>query len=208
MNSITSCDDFFHARTGKQGCLLGGCMRIAYALLFLFDRVILGLDLDEYFSPTHGKLPLSAGRDDRAGWTPYNWTLFELYPESDTFLWLVYCVGLVQGLLLLAGIAPRLQLIGIMINLISFHNHNSLFWDQQDVTFRTWCFLLLFLPIHNVTVYDWKSKNLKEVSWPMWPFRLWQIEMVFIYLGASLGKLDGPAWTEGLAMYRISHTTD
>lgn len=185
-------------------------MRIAYALIFLFDKIIQGLDLDEYFSPSHGILPLSVGRNHKSA-IPCRWTLFELFPESDTFLWLVYYVGVAHGLFLLAGIAPRLQMIGIMVNLISFHNHNYLMWDAQDVALRVWGFLLLFLPLHHVSIYDLWFKNDKngiDDSWPMWPFRLWQIQVVCAYMGASLGKLDGPAWIEGLAMYRITHTND
>ena len=55
---------------------------------------------------------------------------------------------------------------------ISFHNHNRLLWDAQDTSFRVLCFLLLFLPLHHVTVYDClvrsdEKDTESESSWPM-----------------------------------------
>lgn len=56
------------------------------------------------------------------------------------------------------------------------------------------------------------TKEEKEVlykndSWPMWPFRLWQIEIIFIYWGAGFAKLSKKHWwRDGLAVYHATFT--
>jgi hypothetical protein len=73
--------------------------------------------------------------------------------------------------------------------------------------FRVWNALFLFLPLHRVTIYEWLGKltaEEKALSWPMWPFRLWQMEICYVYLGAGFGKLASERWQDGLAMYHVS----
>ena len=70
-------------------------------------------------------------------------------------------------------------------------------------------FLFLMFPMHTVTVFDSFGKKTKsDDSWSMWPIRLFQIEMTFVYMGASLSKLNSRGWTSGEAMYWISYTSD
>ena len=61
MSITTSVSDFFHARTGPQGCLLGGWLRIGYATLFILDRLLWTVDL-EYFFYQSGVLPTRVTR--------------------------------------------------------------------------------------------------------------------------------------------------
>lgn len=96
MNPFRAWDDFFHARTGIDGCRLGGWMRISFAVLYLFDRLVLGLQLKYLFSPTTGLVPYSVGQDHPYA-QPYEWSAFALAPESDTFLWAFYGLGVLHG---------------------------------------------------------------------------------------------------------------
>jgi Vitamin K-dependent gamma-carboxylase len=41
----------------------------------------------------------------------------------------------------------------------------------------------------------------QSASWPMWPFRLFQIYMCIIYLGAGLCKLNTAPWQNGTALW-------
>jgi len=127
-----------------------------------------------------------------------------------------------HGILLLLGIAPRFQLVGILINLISFQNQNGYLWDCEDEMIRIWCFLLMFLPIHlSTTIYDGfeglvsrrrRPKRARAAigpqssnrSWPMWPFRLWQVEVSMIYMATSSAKLArSTVWHNGQALYWV-----
>lgn len=88
---------------------------------------------------------------------------------------------------------------------LQFHFHNALLWDGEDVMFRVWIFLLLFVQLHRKTIFELMGihKFDQTDSWPIWPFRLWQLEMCFIYLGASFGKLVNYRWQKGVALYHV-----
>lgn len=62
----------------------------------------------------------------------------------------------------------------------------------------------MFLPLHEFTIYDvfWKRRG-RNTSWPMWPFRIWQIEMCLIFFSSGVSKwLDSNnIWMEGTALY-------
>lgn len=185
---------FFHGRLGLDGCRLAGWLRIAFALLFVLDRLLLTLDLNTLLHPQDGLVPYWLGRQTGE---PNMYSIFSLAPESATFLWTVHWIGILQGILLLLGIAPRFQLLGVYLNLVSFQHHNQVIWDGEDMMFKAFCMNFLFMPLHYTTIYDRFGRiNLSphdgtEMSWPMWPIRLFQMEIMFIYIGASLGKLDG-----------------
>ncbi|KAL7566788.1 hypothetical protein ACA910_019380 [Epithemia clementina (nom. ined.)] len=208
-------NQFFHARIDQASYRLGGYMRIAFAVIFLADKTLWTMDLDKIFSNRIGWIPYSIGQQHKDA-SATQLSLFQLAPDSDALLWTIQIVGLVQGFLLLLGIVPRFQLFGIFVHLVSFQHHNYMLFDAQDMTFRIWSFLLLFLPVHTVTIYDFlaKTKPTKEKleqdadTWPIWPYRIWQLHITVIYLGASLGKLDGESWPSGMAMYFLSHTDD
>jgi len=213
--ALHSVNDFFHARTGPEGCLLGGWMRIAYAFLFIMDRLLWSLELD-YFFYQSGVLPTRVTRS-YSYVEPYTYlTIFQLAPESDWLVWAVNYLCLLQGILLLLGIAPRFQLACLVTFLASWEHQNDHAWDSQDVMLRFFGFLLCFLPLHRLTIYEWwqtrgmtkeQRQDLhKNDSWPMWPFRLWQIEICFIYAGAGLSKLSYRNWRNGLAVYYATYS--
>lgn len=208
---INRWDTFFHERTGIQGCRIAGYMRIGFALTFLIDRVIQLINLDFFFSPQDGVMPYSVTRKniELADWNQYS--IFALFPESNEFVWIVACIGILQGVILLLGATKylRFHLFGIYLSLMSFQNHNCLMWDGEDNMFRVWVILFLFFPLDHCTIYDGfgfgSSSSSVSSSWPMWPFRLFQIEMFVIYMGASLGKMGGPRWRNGSAIYFLSY---
>ena len=206
--------NFFHGRVGEGAFRLGGYLRIGFGILFLVDRFILGLDLDKFFSPTHGFIPMEVGRES-SHFDGTMRSLLELYPESDQFMWTLFWIGIVQGFLLVVGIYPRVQLACLFVNIISFQNHNMLFWNNQDVLFRLWCFFLFFLPLHRITLFDLlhstnkkdpsRSQKIttKEETWPLWPFRLFQIQLAIMYMGLSMNKLEREEWRSGEALFWI-----
>ena len=194
-------DQFFHGRINSDDCRFIGWLRIAFAFLFVADRLVLSLDLDKLLSPTDGLVPYWLGRQSYEIHDNM-WTVFQLAPESDVLLWVVHLIGICQGVLLMLGIAPRFQLIGVYVNLISFQHHNQVIWDGEDMMFKAFCMNLLLMPLHRRTIYDFfglRGDDKPDDSWPMWPIRLFQIEMSFIYIGASLGKIIG----EFALVYRL-----
>lgn len=130
---------FFHSRFGLEGLKLVGWLRMFYAVLFVVDRLCMGIDFDFLFSPTHGGvLNYHIGQQNPNANVPGLWTLFALAPDSEALLWGLHYAGLVQGILLFLGVAPKFQLICLYINLISFQHHNFMLWDGEDRMFKLW----------------------------------------------------------------------
>lgn len=70
-------------------------------------------------------------------------------------------------------------------------------------------FFLMFLPLHHFTIYDLfrtQHGRHKDESWPMCPFRLWQIQLSLIYASSSINKwlATDAIWTRGTAIYWIT----
>jgi hypothetical protein len=141
----------------------------------------------------------------------------DLAADGDTFFWCMHYVGILCGFLLLLGVMPRWNLLGVYITTVSFHHFTDLPLDMQDHMFRIWTWWFLFLPLHHVTIYDvfqcGQSDNgrikpsptpdqLAEDTWPIWPYRLIQLQVIFIYMGAAWGKLLlSNSWTSGLEIW-------
>jgi hypothetical protein len=229
-------NDFFHTRTNRTSSTfqLCGYLRMAYAFLIICDRLLLSMDFDWFF--LSGILPCKQHYGTR--YEDYYIREGSNYPNPPSLMcylagtmvspeyshyvfYLFHLQGIVQAVLLLLGICPKLQIIGLHLNMLSFHLHSDLIWDGEDNMFKMWNFLFLFLPLHCVTVYDrfngswsWKRTpatttattnipNTTILDWPMWPFRLWQLELCFLYLGAGYSKLATDVWSSGNALYHV-----
>lgn len=198
-------DWFFHARVGSKACEMCGYVRIAYAFLVLCDKLLWSVDFEFFF--LSGRLPYEA--TSKIASLDNCFSIFSLAPESDLLYLSMHVLSMVSAVLLLLGIAPRLQLLLMHFCFLSFHHHNTVIWDGEDCMFRVWNFLMMFLPLHRVTIYDLSTEKRRpqsdprEESWPMWPFRLWQIEVCYIYAGAAFGKLSSDRWRSGVALYHV-----
>jgi hypothetical protein len=224
---------FFHTRTSTSSSstsvfVLCGRLRIFYAILLLLDRFILSYDFHFFF--LSGIMPC----DQHYNYSSINssslkpasllCTIAAMVPPTQIpyVYYTFFYVGILNAVLLLLGITPKLQLLLLHINLLSFHHHSAAIWDGEDSMFRLWNFLFLFLPLHHVTIYDkfrhliyyrrrpTTSSSIERTSnsdtldtWPMWPFRLWQIEICCIYIGAGYTKLSTDTWSSGNALYSV-----
>eukprot|EP00547_Thalassionema_nitzschioides_P015311 CAMPEP_0194231924 /NCGR_PEP_ID=MMETSP0158-20130606/483_1 /TAXON_ID=33649 /ORGANISM="Thalassionema nitzschioides, Strain L26-B" /LENGTH=832 /DNA_ID=CAMNT_0038964615 /DNA_START=37 /DNA_END=2532 /DNA_ORIENTATION=+ len=197
--ALWSVYDFFHART--ENVRLVGYLRIAYAALFLYSRGLFAYDIVFLLDPHTGVLPYRSTQytvDDD------DYSLFALFPQSREVLYGLMALGLCNGILLLLGVAPRLQALGIFFFYYQFGNHNSILSDNQDVMMRMYALMLAMAPLDNITIWDGfgRSSSKKTTSsWPMWPFRCWQILVCLVYVGAGYGKLSSDVWRSGEALY-------
>jgi len=201
-------------------------MRVAFAVLILADRLLLTLDFRDFFiiKNNGGKMLLPYAATSQHPSLHYTVTIFQLAPESAWLYWTMHAQGLISAILLLLGAGwPRLQLVLLYLNMLCFHHHNAMIWDGEDVMFRVWTVLLLFLPAFDtITIYDRfgrtrdrhhddpssSTTTTTTTTTPVWPFRLWQLNLCFIYAGAGLGKLASERWWNGTALYHISHAVD
>jgi hypothetical protein len=196
---------------GKSGLQIGAIFRMCFALIFLYDRFILSYDLDFFFNCDIGVLlPYSAmastnnvegnsnhnlnTEDESIEQIPIT-SIFQYFDISmDKFLvQLLFTVGIIQGVLLLLGIYPRIQILCLYVNIVSFqHRSINMMYDNQDMLMIVLSFYILFLPLHHWSAPQllWKSTSRirqKEETgtstWPIWPFRLIQLQMCCIYTG-------------------------
>ena len=146
INPFGALDRFLHDRTGRaSGMRIAGRMRAALAVLYLIDQLLLSTCLNEFMSPSSGIIPTRMAREVSLDYPKYQRSLLEFFPESDAFLWFVWFVGLVHGILLLLGIASRWQLLGILVNLASFQHQNGIMWDWCVSCFPSSCTLFFAL---------------------------------------------------------------
>ena len=211
----------FSYRMGKDGCRIAGWIRIAFATLAIVDRLLLHLDLDLFLSPTTGLLPISQEKEGLFGILSllrFATRGGEGVGDAYSYLWSVHYFGLLNSVLLLLGVAPRLNAFALFIITCSFHNANWMIVDGDATGHgpmaRLYNFHLLFLPLHHITIYDGfgfgrKGTKNDNDTWPMWTAWLWQWETILVLLGAWVGKVaDGTHWIDGTAMYYVLHCTD
>ena len=164
-------DTFLFARTTTNARRIVTWMRIVYALLYLYDGYVWSHVYQAYFHPTHGLVSYAVGRQssyfqdysqDDSSVVESLWNVFQLAPDSETWIWIVFGVAMLHATLLLLGIFPRFQLLGLLVHQKSLHHHNRHLWDAQDVMLRLWTWMLLLMP-HNdnsiTTISSWFQRR-------------------------------------------------
>jgi len=216
--------DFFHARTGAQGCFLAGIIRFCYASLYLYSILLMALQMRTLFDPRKGLMPYSITGQNVGD---YDYSIFEFAPESSLLVYAMFLLGVSSGVLLLLGIEPRKGAMGAFFVLHNLQSHNTIMFDDHEFHMnKMWAFFLVFLPLDHFTIHDdfggivpivkrylnlprttstqarlqkLRNTNL-STSWAMWPFRLWQLYTCMIYMGAGLSKLNASPWIQGNAL--------
>jgi hypothetical protein len=246
---VSRWNQFFHSRittNANNGMAFQWirCLRIAYGFCILFDRIMLSLDFDmfflyptsrtnhaaiatlplipcqQYFLPVKDILTYPDMVNTDFPYSPVC-SVAAYFPVSyhSYIFYLFHIVGMINAILLVWNVYPKLQLVLLHVNMISFHFHSSLIWDGEDVMFKMWNFLFLFLPFHTPSTSAASPSNDKKdhdidrhqfgtvpsvsYSYPIWPIRLFQIELCCIYAGAGYAKLSTEAWRSGNALYHV-----
>jgi hypothetical protein len=199
---VAAWDRFFFARTGDG---LGGVLRILFALVCFLNMALLAPDLELFFSES-GVMPRAAAR---AIVDPDACTLFSVLPATDGVLWTVYLVMMIQLVLLGLGVWPRLQAACVFLWLTTFQHRNIIIFDAEDNLFRLLAFFLVFLPLHRHTIVErLRGEASGDGTWPVWPFRLVQLQMCLILVSTVLLKVSAKEWRDGTALWYVVHLDD
>ena len=217
-------------------------LRIAYGLCLLWDRILLSLDFNMFFLyPTTTALSSSSTTTPIAT-LPLIPCQQYMFPVSETvtypymvntdfpysplcsiasyfpfsyhsyIFYLFHIVGIVSAMLLIWNVYPKLQLVLLHINMMSFHFHSFIIWDGEDRMCRVLNFMFLFLPLQLPSSKPISQDEAKTcatttgngtASYPIWPVRLFQIEMCCILAGAGYSKLASEEWRSGNALYHV-----
>ena len=141
-------------------------------------------------------------------------TIAGYFPVSyhHYIFYIFHIISIINAILLIWNVSPKLQLVLLHINMMSLHFHSQTIWDGEDAMFKVWNFLFLFLPLQIPSLPEDKtekrslsvSDTASSYSYPMWPIRLFQIEVCGIYAGAGYAKLSNERWRSGNALYHVS----
>lgn len=82
---------------------------------------------------------------------------------------------------------------------------NSGFIQKLPVFVRQWCHQRIqatqHADIESGSGNTSRQASAQSSSWPMWPFRLFQIYICYIYMAAGFGKLNTEPWQNGTALW-------
>ena len=237
---LSQWNEFFHSRItiSSNAFRWIGYFRIVYGLCILYDRIILSFDFNMFFlypSVTSSSVPIATlplfpcqqyllpasatmTYSIVDTYLPYSpvCSVAGYFPASyhNYIFYLFHIVSIINAILLIWNVSPKLQLVLLHINMMSFHFHSSLIWDGEDVMFKLWNFLFLFLPLQIPTSSSSSLSSSKisasqsesesqSFTYPIWPIRLFQIELCCIYAGAGYAKLSTETWRSGNALYHV-----
>jgi len=198
-------DRFFFTAVDPRLCAM---LRVGFACLLLLDLICQWPFLDLYYGEPGG-LPRALSLEHIE---PGSYSLLRLAPADAAWLLALYSLFAAQVVLLGLGWFTRVQSTSVFIWLVSFQQRNELIRDGEDIVFRMFAFLLIFLPLGAVGSLDaWRRRNrghTAQTLYPKWPLRLIQIQTCLIWLASGLYKTQGVAWREGNALYYVSRLED
>ncbi len=199
---------FLHAPIDARRFAL---VRIGFALLILIYMAVLYPDLEHWYGPT-GLYPAEV---DAEAALPQQWSVLRWMPADPepAGIWLhgLFWLHIACTLMLLWGIATRVNALAVFVLLVSWQNRNPLILDGEDSVFRLVGFYLLLMPSGRAWSVDrWlfaKDRDTCPLA-PAWSLRLLQLQMVVIFVAAALFKLGGTAWLDGTALSYVVRLDD
>ena len=181
-------------------------IRMLAGAMLLYTHLVWTRDLGAFFGPD-GWLPLELMREAHAGRT-FAWSLF-FHIESPVGLWTVHIIALIVFFCLMVGLFSRVMAILAFLLAITYANRITpgAYFGLDKIN----CMLAMYLmlgPCGARYSIDrlWLMRRGKAVT--IMPssaanvaIRLIQLHMCIIYLFSGLGKLQGPAWWDGEAVW-------
>lgn len=180
-------------------------VRIGCGLMLLYTHGVWSLELTTFFSPT-GVIPEAFVRGQTGG-SPFAWSHF-YWITSPTVLWAVHIAALVVFIFLTVGLWTRVTSVLAALAVISYANRAApaLFGLDQINGF-----LSLYLAVGPAGQCLSLDRYLRQRRGRMptsdysvsanVSLRLMQCHLCVVYLFAGLGKLVGPTWWSGEAIW-------
>ena len=137
------------------------------------------------------------------------WSIFHILPWSATSVDVYFMALMGLLVLLICGVWSRLAAFGVFVLWTGLQNGNSMIFDGEDTMFRMFAFFMIFVPGPKALreagpVDDSASSN----SWPVWPLRMFQLQMCLMYYCCAMQKMRGENWTDGTALYYVFRLYD
>jgi hypothetical protein len=177
-------------------------MRIALALVLLFDLCIRASSLTAHYTET-GPVPFN--QVERAFWSPGYFSLFE-FGDTHGFALAMFIITGIVYLFLLAGYKTKLFTFLAWLLLTSLQNRNTLILQSGDDLLRLVLFWGIFMPWGNFYSIDFKKLNLlrdteKKKAVLSVATEGYVVLLFSLYFFTGLLK-ESPEWnSEGSAIY-------
>lgn len=170
--------------------------RICLASLFIVDLIIRLGDVTAHYSNL-GVLPTSELYIHH--WHPLYFSFHNIYPEV-WFQTLLFCVGIIIGIALLAGYRTSLSSFLCWVFLISLHNRNFYILQGGDDLLRIVMFWGIFIPWGQKFTFFKHHKSTNNKVYSLAAIAL-IIQLASVYFFSAMMK-TGAEWHEdGTALY-------
>ncbi len=181
-------------------------MRRLFGVIIILKVALLWPDRHLFFG-SGGYLPPDAAKkalDQDA------WNLYSFAPDSPWTITVALSLLIVTGVAMVIGKGTRIAAIVAFLLLVAVDHANNLIIDGEDTVIRLFAFYFIFAP-------SWRQ--LKQArcnseaagaaeSFPIWPLRLFQIQVCLIFLATAIHKSNGAEWLDGTALYFILRLDD
>jgi hypothetical protein len=188
-----------------QSCLPISLFRICLGLCVFISAILSGPDLMIWFG-TQGWVSTHFNLGHRPD-------LFLVLGGGDSSVVFVYWTLVISSITLTLGLFSRISAGLVWLALISLNNYNPWAFDSGEALRRICAFFLMFSPCGSLLSLDryiavkWKNdqRPAEEILAAPWAQRLIQMQVACVYWQAFWGKLPGPAWQDGSALYYVLH---
>jgi hypothetical protein len=179
-----------------------GLIRIAFGVLLVLWTIGLLPMLNDLLGPD-GVVPTQPE-------TPYMLGIFELWTSNQAIL-VGWVVLLASSIALTFGWHSRLAAVLVFILVLSFQRRDPWMFNAGDVVVRIEALFLALSPCGAALSLDQRRST--GLFWsaeprPVWPIRLFQVQMSIIYLAALQMKLSGETWLHGTAVSYVLRLDD
>jgi hypothetical protein len=179
-----------------------GLVRMAFGVLALLWTLWLLPVLHDLLGPD-GVVPTQPPM-------PYMRGIFELW-TSDQAILVGWVTLLVASIALTVGWHSRLAAVLVFILILSFQRRDPWVFNSGDVVVRIEALFLALSPCGAALSLDQRRRTGSFWSaepGPVWPVRLFQVQMSIIYLAALQMKLSGETWLQGTAVSYVLRLND
>ena len=167
----------------------------AYALARMaWGAAVVGNVLNQIFSP--GVLRLYATPEHGGTW-PFErmaaYSLFQSFDPTPNVIYAMVAVNLIAGVFLTVGFFTRTAALLLMVIHMSLVARLSLYGFGGDSMYRVFSFLMVLAPLGaswSVDACIWGGNT----RVPIWPRRLIQAQLMFVYVKTGLVKISSQ-WT-------------